>query len=125
MNVQTTAERGYMQHAASTHSERRIEYEVMARVTHRLREAARRAKRNYPAYVEALDDNRKLWQVFAVDVLDKDNELPDELRARIFYLAEFTAAHTTKILREKASVVPLLEINVAILRGLNAKGARK
>lgn len=121
MNAQTSAERGYLQNVSSTRSERRTEYEVIARITHRLRDAARRAKRDFPAYVTALDENRRLWQAFAIDVSDKDNELPEDLKARIFYLAEFTETHTRKILREKASVVPLLEINLAILRGLKTE----
>lgn len=124
MNVHTIAERGYMQNAASTRSERRTEYEVLARITHRLRKAAQNERRDYPAYIEALNDNRTIWKAFAVDVLDKKNGLPDELKARIFYLAEFTDSHTSKIIREKQSVVPLLEINVAILRGLKPEGGK-
>lgn len=122
MNAHTTAERGYLQNVSSTRSERRTEYEVIARITHRLRDAAQRAKRDYPAYVNALDENRRLWQAFAIDVADKDNQLPPDLKARIFYLCEFTEVHTKKILREKASIVPLLEINLAILRGLKTEG---
>jgi flagellar protein FlaF len=118
VHAQNTAERGYLQNVSSTRSERRTEYEVIARITHRLRDAAQRAKRDYPGYVAALHDNRKLWQAFAIDVSHKDNQLPDELRARIFYLSEFTEKHTQDILRNKASVVPLLEINLALLRGL-------
>ena len=121
MSAINTAERGYHQNMSSTQSGRRTEYQVVARITHRLRDAAQEAKKDYPTYVAALDENRKLWQAFAVDVLDKDNALPQDLKARIFYLAEFTEAHTRKILREKASVLPLLEVNMAVLRGLKTE----
>ena len=118
MDALNSALEGYTQHRSSTQSNRRTEYDVVAQITHRLREAAQKARKDYPGYVAALEDNRKLWQVFAIDVLNKDNPLPPELKARIFYLAEFTDEHTKKILREKQSVLPLLEVNMAILRGL-------
>lgn len=118
MTAVNSAIQGYTQSRSTTQSGRRTEYDVVAQITRRLREAAQRARQDYPAYVAALEDNRKLWQVFAIDVLNKDNALPEDLKARIFYLAEFTEAHTRKILREKQSVLPLLEVNMAILRGL-------
>lgn len=125
MNAIDTAVRGYQQNRSSTQSERRTEYDVVAQITHRLRDTAQKAREDYPGYVAALTDNRRLWQIFAVDVLDKENALPPELKARIFYLAEFTEAHTKKILREKQSVLPLLEVNMAILRGLKSESTAR
>ena len=125
MNALNTAENGYRQNMRSTKSARRTEYEVVARITHRLRDTALKVSDDYPAYVEALSENRQLWQAFALDVMDKNNPLPDELKARIVYLAEFSDAHTTKILREKASVLPLLEVNMAILRGLKTESVNQ
>ena len=125
VNAIDTAVRGYQQNRSSTQSERRTEYDVVAQITHRLRDTAQKARDDYPSYVAALTDNRRLWQIFAVDVLDKENALPPELKARIFYLAEFTEAHTKKILREKQSVLPLLEVNMAILRGLKSESTAR
>jgi len=125
VNAIDTAVRGYQQNRSSTQSERRTEYDVVAQITHRLRDAAQKAREDYPGYVAALTDNRRLWQIFAIDVLDKENALPPELKARIFYLAEFTEAHTKKILREKQSVLPLLEVNMAILRGLKSESTAR
>ncbi len=68
--------------------------------------------------MQALHENRRLWSVLATDVADADNALPNTLRARIFYLAEFTEQHSSQILGNKATVEPLLEINMAVLRGL-------
>lgn len=56
----------------------------------------------------------------AVQVADDENALTDDLRARIFYLAEFTAFHSTKVLKGEADIAPLLEINTAMMRGLAA-----
>lgn len=99
---------------------RRIEYDVIARITSRLKSAIEAGK--FGPLVEALHENRNLWRVLAIDVADADNELPKDLRARIFYLAEFTDAHTSKVIRRQDNAVPLLEINTAILRGLRPTG---
>ncbi|UOA28829.1 flagellar biosynthesis regulator FlaF [Pseudosulfitobacter sp. DSM 107133] len=122
MNAFSTAQRGYAANAASTRTDRRGEYEVIAQVTRRLRSAAQESNRNFAPYAEALHDNRRLWTNLAVDVAGNGNELPESLRARVIYLAEFTAQHTSKILQKRASVMPLLEINMAVLRGLKGNG---
>lgn len=120
MNATSLAQRAYAPSAAPTRSARSIEYDVIARITYRLKRAIE--ARKLPALLEALDENRKLWRALATDVADKDNGLPDELRARLFYLYEFTDHQTQKVIREKASAVPLLEVNTAILRGLKHEG---
>ncbi|MEM6939031.1 MAG: flagellar biosynthesis regulator FlaF [Pseudomonadota bacterium] len=124
MNASAAAIRGYGANATSTQSDRRGEYETFARVTKRLRDAAMSAKEHYPLYVEALSDNQRLWTALAVDVADKENGLPDSLKARILFLADFTRVHTQDVLTKNASVVPLLEINIAVMRGLKGDGVQ-
>lgn len=77
---------------------------------------------DFPKLAEALYENNKLWTALAIDVIDENNLLPDELRARIVYLADFTRIHTQKVLRKEDTAVPLLEINAIILGGLKPKG---
>lgn len=119
------AQNAYSQTAASTRTDRGREYEILAQVTHRIRSAALKGKRGFPQLAEALSDNRKLWTAFAIDVSDGANGLPQELRARVFYLAEFVQAHTSKILSGQAKVTPILEINTAILKGLSGQRANR
>lgn len=123
MNAQTLAQarKGYAQHARTTQTPRATEYELIARVTHRIKASAEAGPRAYPKLVEALSDNHRLWTALAVDVADKDNGLPQNLRAQVFYLAEFVHQHTAKVLNRKARIAPLLEINAAILRGLSGR----
>lgn len=83
-----------------------------------MKTAATKGRSGYNELVGALHDNRRLWTILAADVASKANSLPSELRARIFYLSEFTQKHSALVLRKEASVKPLLEINVAIMRGL-------
>ena len=117
--------RGYAENAVSTRSDRRAEYEIIGKVTQQLRDRAIDRKSNFSALAEALHINQKLWTALVVDIADPKNPLPDDLKARIIYLAEFTAHHTRRVLREKASVLPLLEINMAVLRGLKTEGVMK
>lgn len=125
MNVQTQAQRAYAKNARTTQTPRGTEYELIARVTYRIKAAAEAGPRSYPALVEALSDNQRLWTTLAVDVADEGNELPQDLRARIFYLAEFVQQQTSKVLTQKGRITPLLEINAAILKGLSARGAKR
>lgn len=123
MNATDMARRAYAPTAAPTRSDRSIEYQVIARITFRLKSAIETDDRL--KLIEALHENRKLWRTLALDVAHEDNMLPADLRARIFYLAEFSDHHTSEVLNNKVSPVPLLEINTAILRGLNPSGVSK
>ncbi|KUF09611.1 flagellar biosynthesis regulator FlaF [Pseudoponticoccus marisrubri] len=125
MNAQTLAQRAYSQNARTTQTPRGTEYELIARVTYRIKSMAEAGPMAYPKLVEALSDNQRLWTALAVDVADGGNELPKELRAQIFYLAEFVQFQTSKVLARKGRITPLLEINAAILRGLSSRRPRK
>jgi len=122
VNATSQALRGYADNSGSTRSDRRREYDVIARVTQELRDGAVQRKTNFGLFAEALHRNQRLWTALVVDIADVANPLPKELKARIVYLAEFTSQHTGKVLRENASVMPLLEINMAVLRGLKHEG---
>ena len=124
MTPNVLAKKAYSQASAPTRTAGKLEYDVIARITHKLKEAAKKGKkRGFPALVEAIHENRQLWTLLATMVADADNQLPKELRAQIFYLAEFTDHHSTKVLAGDANVRPLLEVNTAILRGLRSGAA--
>lgn len=118
MNVQSMAQRAYSQSAAPTKTHRRAEYETIARATHELKAAAENSRADFPRLADALHRNNRLWTILATDVADQANQLPKELKARIFFLSEFSKRHSAQVLAGKANVAPLLEINTAILRGL-------
>ncbi|MGZ2259734.1 flagellar biosynthesis regulator FlaF [Roseobacter sp. A03A-229] len=123
MNAYAQAQSAYAPAAAPTRTARSAEYEVIARISHRMKKAIK--SDDFPALAEALYENNKLWTALAVDVADDNNLLPDELRARIIYLADFTRIHTQKVLRKQETAVPLLEINAIILGGLKQEGETK
>ena len=49
---------------------------------------------------------------------DDGNGLPRTLRAQIFYLSEFTDHHSRRVLKGEAEVDALIDINLAVMRGL-------
>ncbi|WP_149587173.1 flagellar biosynthesis regulator FlaF [Tabrizicola flagellatus] len=112
----------YARPEAPTRSLRSVEYDLLAQVTHRLRSAWAARTTDFPALVRAVTDNIQLWATFASDVALPGNTLPAALRARLFYLYEFTAHHSRTVLEDKASVEVLVDINMAVMRGLRGEG---
>ena len=121
MTAAKMAEHAYGAGSAAARTPRGTEYAVFSQVTRRMKAAAESGRMGFPALAEALHENRKLWTTIALSVADEANGLPADLRARLFYLAEFTFQHSAKVLASKADVRPLLEINAAIMRGLLAQ----
>ncbi|KIN74545.1 Flagellar protein [Sulfitobacter guttiformis KCTC 32187] len=74
--------------------------------------------KNFNGLIHAIHENRTLWRKLAIDLADPENLLPDDLRARLIYLSEFTEQHSRKVIAREASATALVEINTAILRGL-------
>ncbi len=124
MNVVERAQDGYGRNAIHMKSPRDAEYEAIAKISHRLRAAAQNRSKDFAAYVGALHDNNRLWTTLATELAQPENELPKDLRARLFWLAEFTASETRKLLRNEGDVGILIEINSAVLQGLRGSEAK-
>lgn len=121
MNATDLARQAYSSALSPTRTGRSAEQQVLAMATANLRSAADASPPDFPRLARALHLNRQLWTRLAADVADGANPLPADLRARIFYLAEFTAAHSGRVLRGRASVDALIEVNLAVMRGLSAE----
>ena len=118
MNAPHMARTAYAPATGSVSSPRATEYNTFARVTRAMKAADGPA-----ATAAALHDNRRLWTLLAAGVADAENALPADLRGRLFYLAEFTNQHTSRILNGDASTDVLVEINTAVMRGLRQQPA--
>lgn len=123
MNVIEQARQAYAPTQRGIRTDRSIEAQLISQVTARLTQAAKAHPENFPSLVAAVDDNRRMWTTLAIDVADNENALPQALRAQIFYLSEFTEHHSRKVLNRTSSPQALIDINTAILRGLNGQGA--
>lgn len=117
-------------HAAYAHPEapqrnpRALEYDLLARATRALSQAARQKGNGFSSLVAALEENQRLWSTLAADVAESANGLPPKLRAQLFYLYQFTAQHSRAVREQKASVDVLIDINTAVMRGLRGQGDR-
>lgn len=123
MNVIEQAKQGYAPTQPAIRTDRAVEAQLISRITARLQKATANGSRNFPMLISALHDNRQMWTTMAIDVADNDNALPNSLRAQLFYLAEFTEHHSQLVIRGKADVSALIDVNTAVLRGLNGQGA--
>lgn len=120
MNAIRQAQNAYGQTNRPVRTPRGTEYEAVARITRRLKSAAASEPADMVEMAGAIFENRNLWTLFAADVADNDNPLPQDLRARIFALFEFTTVHSRKVLNREANADALVEINTAVMRGLRS-----
>jgi len=65
-----------------------------------------------------VDWNRKIWRTLAADCLDDRNKLPDGVWANIVSLSLFVTRYSKEVVRQGASLDPLIEINRSIMQGL-------
>lgn len=120
MTVTALARNAYHQSARSTASPRAVERQLLSRLTTALIVGEKNRRDDFASLARALGKNLEFWTVIAADVASEGNQLPAQLRSQLFYLFEFTRAHTNKILSgdKSAGAEPLIEINQNIIRGL-------
>lgn len=121
MNAIRMAQNAYGNDTHPMKTSRDIEYDAFARITRRLKDAGARGRDGFGELVAAVHDNRRLWIILVTDIVDEKNPLTAELKARIMYLAEFTDTHSRHILQGAAEVGPLIDVNTAIMAGLQPR----
>ncbi|WP_029008753.1 flagellar biosynthesis regulator FlaF [Azospirillum halopraeferens] len=107
----------YQQTIADCDDPRRIEYRLFLRIT-LLLEKHRDADWRSAGLKEALWRNLELWNVLRADLLEDANALPEALRAGLVSLSFTVARHTRSVLRGEAPAGLLIDINRAVMQGL-------
>ena len=98
---------------------RALEYTAFSRATTALsRVQSSTAEPPLPERLDALHRNLMLWDVVLGAVADPQNALPEGLRGQIAYLARFTRHYTKTARNEGADLQPLIDINIAVMKGL-------
>ena len=111
--------KAYQRAATQADNPRELEYRAFGVVTAglvRVKEAAPAV----PVIAEALDANRRLWNVLSADCSAPDNKLPPPLRAQIISLALWVSRYSSEVLRDGAEIDPLIDINRTMMEGLAA-----
>ncbi len=103
-----------------TETPRDTEYRLFGQVTGALM-AAKGLKPTDKALIEALDKNRRLWSALSVDCTSDANQLPEAVRAQIISISLWVSRYTSDVMRRKAPVDPLIDINRTIMEGLSAR----
>lgn len=116
------ARRAYARPDAPARDPRAVEYDLFARITRRLSEAWPCRTTDPAALAGAIHENGRLWRTLAADLAEPGNALPQELRARLYWLHEFSVTHGRKVLAEGADPAVLIDINTAVMRGLRGEG---
>ncbi|MBE7217843.1 MAG: flagellar biosynthesis regulator FlaF [Caulobacteraceae bacterium] len=110
--------KAYQSAAQQAESPRELEYRLFAEVTRSLIEASRKDLCEVGARMEALDWNRRLWEVLAGDCALPENRLDDSTRAQVISLALFVRRHTPEVASGRESFDPLVEVNRTVMQGL-------
>lgn len=95
------------------------EYDVFSRITCMLRQATETRDRR--AMIEAVHKNNELWTILSTDLADPGNALPDQVKAGLLSLAAFSFRHGHAVMAGKANAAGLININMAIMKGLRGE----
>ena len=109
----------YAQTQKSSMSSREIEAMAFTKAALMLDEAAQSLD-DYDSYASALKFNQLLWTIIQADIVDKENQLPPQIKANILSLSIFVDRQTIKALAEtkKEHVDVLIGINKNLAEGL-------
>lgn len=109
----------YTQAQASVSTPRALEYAAFSKATSALSRAEKNAdSADMIGRLDALHQNQMLWDVVLCAVCDARNDLPEQLRAQLAYLAKFTRHHTAQVREKQVTLLPLIEVNLAVMKGL-------
>lgn len=97
---------------------RGTEYRLMSQITAEMI-SARDAGSTGASLMPALHRNRLAWSMFATLCTSPENQLPEDLRARIVSLALWVERHTTAVVTGRESIEDLISVNRAIIEGLS------
>lgn len=110
----------YQRAATQAEQPRDLEYRAFGQVTAGL-VRVKEDKPPLPVVLEAIDANRRLWNVLSADCAAPENQLPIMLRGQIISLAMWVARYSSEVLRDGADVEPLIDVNRSMMEGLAAR----
>ena len=109
-------QQAYQQAQNVTENPRQTEYRIFAKVTGAMIKAETQGRGEI---VRAVHRNRRLWLTLQADCALESNGFPDAMRAGIISLAIWVDKHSRKVLKHKADLQPMIEVNRNIMEGLS------
>ena len=98
---------------------RDTEYRLFAQITSNLIDV-KDLPRTDQRVIAAIGRNRELWSVLAADCGSTTNTLPQAMRASIISLSLWVNKYSSEVMRKRADMSPLIDINRTIMEGLAA-----
>ncbi|MFT4015193.1 MAG: flagellar biosynthesis regulator FlaF [Paracoccus sp. (in: a-proteobacteria)] len=95
---------------------RDTEYDVLSKITRMLHKAPKTCES--AETISAVSKNGELWTIFAKDLVESNNGLPDEVKAGLLSLSGFVLRHGMLVLSGKGQTDILIEINLSVMKGL-------
>jgi flagellar biosynthesis activator protein FlaF len=109
--------KAYQRAATQADSARELEYRAFGQVTAGLLKAKTEVVCAADV-AQALDANRRLWNVLSADCAVPGNQLPITLRGQIISLALWVSRYSSSVLRDGAALDPLIDVNRTMMEGL-------
>jgi len=109
--------KAYQQTQKKFANPRDTEYRLFAQITSALI-GSKDLPRTDQRLISAVTRNRELWSTLSIDCADDCNQLPASLRAQIISIGLWVSRYTSTVMRENATLVPLIDINRTIMEGL-------
>ena len=113
--------KAYERAATQAESPRELEYRAFGMATAALVRVKEGGTSSPREVAEALETNRRLWNVLSSDCATEGNKLPQPLRAQIISLAMWVSRYSSDVLRSGADVTALIDVNRSIMEGLTAR----
>jgi flagellar protein FlaF len=108
---------------------RSLEAAVLTRCAIDLQRASAALPQDRDALLDALERNRKLWQILFYELSEPDSPLPPEIRRNLLIMAAFTFKRTMEICDAGEAaplqklLQPLIDINRELAAGLERRAA--
>lgn len=101
------------------------EYAALSHATYMMQKSKSTKDVNIQDFLLSINNNLKLWTIFATDVAKKENPLPNDVKSALFYLFEFTQLETHRLIRGEGDIDTLIDINKSIMKGLRGSEVDK
>jgi flagellar biosynthesis activator protein FlaF len=110
--------KAYQRAATQAESPRELEYRAFGQATAGLISIKEEAQPTPTRLVEAIDANRRLWNLLSADCSAPENQLPMALRGQIISLAMWVTRYSREVLCDGAELDPLIDVNRTMMEGL-------
>ena len=74
--------------------------------------------RSSQEFLDAVENNRRLWDTLRSDLESEKNWLEKDLKVKLVSLALWVERHSALVIESKGEVGPLIAVNQTIMEGL-------